>query len=70
MKPSIKRSQASPDGLRYVHKEAGSPFGPSASYPGASMSCFKCGRHRIRSSMVMRQLAGRAQQICADECKK
>jgi len=35
------------DGLRYKSKESGSPFGGSGSM--GTMSCYKCGLHKLRS---------------------
>ena len=49
------------DGLRYKAKAPGSPFRASASFSGATMSCFMCGKHRVRSQMRTRQLLGKSQ---------
>ena len=53
------------DGLRYKAKAPGSPFRASASFSGATMSCFMCGKHRVRSQMRTRQLLGKSQTVCA-----
>lgn len=57
------------DGLRYKAKAPGSPFRASASFSGATMSCFMCGKHRVRSQMRTRQLLGKSQTVCAPSCK-
>jgi hypothetical protein len=46
------------DGLRYKSKASGSPFAAAASFGGATMSCFLCGKHRTRSLMGTPQGAG------------
>jgi len=33
------------------------------------MSCFMCGKHRVRSQLRTRQLLGKAQTVCAPSCK-
>lgn len=57
------------DGLRYKAKASGSPFRASASFSGATMSCFMCGKHRVRSQLRTRRLFGKAQTVCAPSCK-
>jgi hypothetical protein len=57
------------DGLRYKSKEPGSPFKAAPSFGGASMSCFLCGKHRLRSLMATRKILGRAQAVCSPSCK-
>ena len=57
------------DGLRYKAKAAGSPFRASSSFSGATMSCFLCGKHRVRSQMRTRQFLGKSQTVCAPSCK-
>ena len=57
------------DGLRYKAKAPGSPFRASASFSGATMSCFICGKHRVRSQLRTRQLVGKPQTVCAPSCK-
>ena len=58
-----------PDGLRYKSKVSGSPFAAAASFGGATMSCFMCGKHRARSLMGTRKVLGKAQAVCAPSCK-
>jgi hypothetical protein len=57
------------DGLRYKAKMAGSQFRTSASFSGATMSCFMCGKHRVRSQLRSRHLFGKSQTVCAPSCK-
>ena len=57
------------DGLRYKSKASGSPFAAAASFGGATMSCFLCGKHRARSLMGTRKVAGKSQTVCAPSCK-
>ena len=58
------------DGLRYNNKVSGSPFKVGPTFAGATMSCFRCGKHRPRTLMVTRKLLGRAQVVCAPSCKE
>jgi hypothetical protein len=54
------------DGLRYVSKATGSDF-PGAF--GATMSCFRCGRHVARSSLRSFLLAGVRHYRCRNGCE-
>ncbi|MFZ3118674.1 MAG: hypothetical protein WA159_10185 [Variovorax sp.] len=67
-KPDTKTAVLA-DGLRYKSKPSGSPFRASASFSGATMSCFMCGKHRLRSQMRTRQVLGKSQSVCAPTCK-
>jgi hypothetical protein len=71
---SMSRAEAKtavlPDGLRYKSKVSGSPFAAAASFGGATMSCFMCGKHRARSLMGTRKVLGKAQAVCAPSCKE
>ena len=58
-----------PDGLRYKSKVSGSPFMAAASFGGATMSCFFCGKHRARSQMVSKKILGKSQAVCSPSCK-
>ena len=58
------------NGLRYKTKASGSPFAAAASFGGATMSCFMCGKHRPRSMMGTRKVLGKAQAVCAPSCKE
>ena len=57
------------DGLRYKSKVSGSPFAATTSFGAATMSCFMCGKHRARSLMGTRKVAGKSQTVCAPSCK-
>jgi hypothetical protein len=59
-----------PDGLRYKSKVSGSPFMAAASFGGATMSCFLCGKHRARSLMTTKKVLGKSQAVCAPSCKE
>ena len=71
MSKPVAKSAILDGGLRYKAKVSGSPFGGSNAYPGTStMSCFLCGKHRPRPSLMTRKLLGRAQTVCAPKCEK
>ena len=57
------------DGLRYKSKASGSPFAAAASFGGATMSCFLCGKHRTHSLMGTRKVLGKSQAVCAPSCQ-
>ena len=57
------------DGLRYKTKASGSPFGAAASFGASTMSSFMCGKHRLRSLMGSRKVAGKSQPVCSPSCK-
>ncbi|MDO8280078.1 MAG: hypothetical protein Q7T63_18385 [Burkholderiaceae bacterium] len=57
------------DGLRYKSKVSGSPFQAAPSFGTATMSCFLCGKHRLRSLMGTRRVLGKSQAVCAPSCK-
>jgi len=57
------------DGLRYKSKTPGSPFKAAETFGGATMSCFMCGKHRVRSQLRTRQVLGKSQTVCAPSCK-
>lgn len=66
-----QESVLSSDGLRYKVKKTGSPFGPSQMASGAAtMSCFKCGRHRPNTELISKHILGKNQRICPDNCKR
>ena len=60
------KTQLREGGLRYVSKAGGSDF-PGAF--GATMSCFRCGRHVARSSLESFLLAGTRQYRCRAGCR-
>jgi len=69
MNKTVVKTAVFDDGLRYKAKLSGSPFRASASFSGATMSCFMCGKHRVRSQLRSRQLLGKSQAVCAPSCK-
>ncbi|MDP4301053.1 hypothetical protein [Leptothrix discophora] len=58
------------DGLRYLSKTPGSPFGSAGTHSAATMSCFLCGKHRARSQLKTRKLLGKSQLVCAPTCNE
>lgn len=65
--PNTETTQISPCGLRYTAKQNGSPFmGLSAS--GETMSCIKCGQHKLRSKGVYKRYLTALWFFCFD-CK-
>jgi hypothetical protein len=52
-------------GLRYESKATGTEF-PGAY--GATMSCFRCGRHMPRARLMAFRFAGGQQFRCRDGC--
>lgn len=64
------KTSISNDGLRYTAKKAGSAFGsPVLGSNSATMSCFKCGRHKPLSELVSKRILGRNEKVCAVSCK-
>jgi hypothetical protein len=60
-------TQISATGLRYTSKENGSAYqGMSGS--GETMSCIKCGQHKLRSKGVYKRYLTALMFICCD-CK-
>lgn len=49
------------DGLRYVARQNGSPFG---SRLGSTRSCFKCGAHKPREAGSFAMLLGVQRLVC------
>ena len=52
------------DGLRYTAKAGGSPYLGG----GTTMSCFRCGRHRIPTQLQGQRLLGRSRRECTPSC--
>ena len=52
------------DGLRYTAKAGGSPYLGG----GTTMSCFRCGRHRIPTQLQGQRLLGRSRRVCKPSC--
>jgi hypothetical protein len=67
-KPATK-TKILQDGLHYQSKVSGSPFRAAASFGGATMSCFLCGTHRVRTNMTTRKFIGKSQAVCAPSCQ-
>lgn len=64
---NTETTQISPSGLRHTIKQNGSPFqGMGAS--GETMSCIKCGQHKLRSKGVYKRYLTALMFFCAD-CK-
>jgi hypothetical protein len=64
MKEEVK-TKVRAGGLRYESKSTGTDF-PGAF--GATMSCFRCGRHMPRSQLVAFKFAAAQQFRCRDGC--
>lgn len=58
-------TQIAEDGLRYVSKQPGSVFGPTA----GMMSCFVCGTHRPRSFLKPFRLGASINYRCREGCQ-
>ena len=64
------KNKMSSDGLRYTAKKPGSAFGaPVLGSSSATMSCFKCGRHKVLSELLTKKILGRNQKVCAVNCQ-
>jgi hypothetical protein len=61
-------TQIDKTGLRYSAKAPGSPFAAKDSFSAATMSCFKCGKHRPRSALMTKRLLGKARFVCSPSC--
>ena len=68
-KPNSKKTMIVADGLRYSAKAGGSPFLQDRHLSQATMSCFLCGTHRVRSTMATRTFIGKSQAICEPSCR-
>ena len=60
-------TEISPTGLRYVSKENGSPF-QGAGSTGETISCIKCGKHKLRTRGVVKRYLNALLFFCFD-CK-
>ena len=56
------------DGLRYTSKESGSPYQDFSC--GTTISCYKCGLHKPRSSGIFKRLLGQNMFKCLDCCAR
>lgn len=59
-------TRLSDDGLRYTSKAPGSIFQTHSNVP--TRSCFKCGKHRVPSSLMSKRLLGAIQMVCKPSC--
>jgi hypothetical protein len=57
-------SKIAEDGLRYKRKESGSPFPNIGSM--ATISCYKCGLHKLRSMGMFRMLINQRMFMCGE----
>jgi len=65
--PNTATTQISPSGLRYTSKQNGSPF-QGMSGAGETLSCIKCGQHKLRSKGIFKRYLTALMFICCD-CK-
>ncbi|WP_296670553.1 hypothetical protein [Rhodoferax sp.] len=66
----MRWQQKKSESLPFYHsKVSGSPFNVALSFGVATMSCFLCGKHRVRSSMATRKFIGKSQAVCAPSCQ-
>ena len=63
----FEATQVSTSGLRYTLKEGGSPFQGLGS-PGETLSCIRCGRHKLRRNGAFRRYLHSLLFYCFD-CK-
>lgn len=70
MAKDVVKTKIQADGLRYQSKASGSPFTSTGVFSAATMSCFRCGKHRARSSLKSLKLLGKTQSVCAPSCKE
>ncbi|MBB3181152.1 hypothetical protein [Variovorax sp. Sphag1AA] len=59
-------TQLSQDGLRYIKKASGTII--TTPRAESMMSCFKCGKFSLRSTMSSRRFLGKNQLVCAPKC--
>jgi hypothetical protein len=64
MNNNSQETKIAKDGLRYIVKEGGSPYQDSSC--GMTMSCYKCGLHKSRSSGSFKNLLGQRMFKCGD----
>ncbi|BCO25829.1 hypothetical protein MIZ03_0708 [Rhodoferax lithotrophicus] len=65
--PHTMTTQISPTGLRYTAKQNGSPF-QGISGSGETMSCMKCGQHKLRRNGIYKRYLTALMFLCF-ECK-
>ncbi|MGB4349898.1 MAG: hypothetical protein WBJ38_10220 [Limnohabitans sp.] len=59
------KTQISDDGLRYVSRQSGSPFGALGDCR-STLSCYKCGTHKPRSFGANHKILGKSMFCCFD----
>jgi hypothetical protein len=64
---STDTTKISQTGLRYTTKESGSPYRDTGG-SGETMSCIKCGQHRVRRHGMFKRYATALMFFCFD-CK-
>lgn len=69
MSKPVTKTAIEQDGLRYKSKVSGSPFLTTPFSASTTMSCFMCGKHRPRTSMMTRKLIGKSQTVCSPKCE-
>ena len=60
----VETTKINKDGLRYKSKEGSTPFGGSSNI--GTMSCYKCGLHKLRSLGTFKRLLGQSMFMCGD----
>jgi len=65
--PSTQTTQIALNGLRYLSKENGSPF-QGAGSTGETISCIKCGKHKLKNRGAIRRYLNSLFFFCFD-CK-
>jgi hypothetical protein len=60
MKKIATKTKILEDGLHYQSKVSGSPFNVALGFGAATMSCFLCGKHRVRTNMATRKFIGKS----------
>ena len=68
MSKETGKSTVLDDGLRYKSKANGSLFHAVPYYGSATMSCYLCGKHRLRSELAFRKFIGKSQAVCSPKC--
>jgi hypothetical protein len=66
MTNSVTTNKLSNDGFRYVKKTAGTIIDtPRAE---SMMSCFRCGKFKLRNLLVSKRFLGKNMLVCAEKC--
>jgi hypothetical protein len=59
------KTEIASNGLRYTNKQNGSPF-QGMGRGGETMSCMKCGQHKMRNTGSFKRFLGANMFFCAD----